>query len=169
MSNIFCNDCGAELDEAPTLLPQQRPPCPNCGSLARRFEQTVGSNFFRLPGEQPVTVVRTSPDVRAHAQTAMGTGEALPPTVHVEEPRGGRATGEQRTDASGPAVRAPRRITDHLVVMGRSVWWTHLTEDGGWMVQVVDEAGEVLAIATNYDPIEALAAVAEFVLPGHPG
>jgi hypothetical protein len=33
----------------------------------------------------------------------------------------------------------------------------------------VDEAGEVLAISTKYDPVEALAAVTEFVLPGHPG
>ena len=38
---IFCNDCGAELDEAPTLLPDQRPPCPRCGSLARWFEQDI--------------------------------------------------------------------------------------------------------------------------------
>jgi hypothetical protein len=35
MDAIFCNNCGAELDEAPTLLPDRRPPCSRCGSLAR--------------------------------------------------------------------------------------------------------------------------------------
>lgn len=179
MSNIFCNDCGAELDEAPTLLPEQRPPCPKCGSLARRFEQTVGSHFFRLPGEQPVSVVRTSPDVRAHAQTAEVTvtahdaeirvTEPEPPTVHVEQRRGGRATGEQRTDGWTSGVRGPRRITDHLVVMGRSLWWTQLTEEPAWMVQVVNEAGEVLDTGIGDDQIEALAGVAESLVPGHPG
>jgi hypothetical protein len=28
MDGIHCNDCGAELDEAPTLLPDQRQPAP---------------------------------------------------------------------------------------------------------------------------------------------
>jgi hypothetical protein len=41
----------------------------------------------------------------------------------------------------------PRHTTDQLVVMGRSAWWTQLTEEGSWMVQVVDDAGEVLAIS----------------------
>jgi hypothetical protein len=53
--------------------------------------------------------------------------------------------------------------------MGRSLWWTQLTEGGGWMVQVVDEAGEVLAISIKYDPIDALASVADALLPNHPG
>jgi hypothetical protein len=44
-----------------------------------------------------------------------------------------------------------------------------LTQEGGWLLQVVDEAGELIATGVWYDPIEALAAVAELVLPGHPG
>jgi hypothetical protein len=31
MDAIFCNNCGAELDEAPTLLPDRRPPCSRTG------------------------------------------------------------------------------------------------------------------------------------------
>jgi hypothetical protein len=58
IDGIFCNDCGAKLDEAPTLLPEQRPPCPRCGSLARRFEQTVRSNILPMPGVPPSTVER---------------------------------------------------------------------------------------------------------------
>jgi hypothetical protein len=55
------------------------------------------------------------------------------------------------------------------VVQARSLWWTQLTEEGGWLLQVVDEAGEEIATAANHDPVEALAAVTKFILPGHPG
>jgi hypothetical protein len=66
-------------------------------------------------------------------------------------------------------IRGNRIIRDHLVVQGRSLWWTQLTEEGGWLLQVVDEADEEIATAAHYDPIEVLAAVAKFVLPDHPG
>jgi hypothetical protein len=49
------------------------------------------------------------------------------------------------------------------------LWWTQLTEEGGWLLQVVDAAGEEIATGVWDDPVEALAAVAEFILPGHPG
>jgi hypothetical protein len=157
MDAIFCNDCGARLDEAPTLLPAQRPPCPSCGSLARRFEITVG------------TEARAS--IQAHAQVAQGVGEAFDATVRTEpgEARSGAAMVQARIETRSSGVRGPRRIIDHLVVQGRSLWWTQLTEEGGWMLQVVDEAGEEIATGVWYDPVEALAAVAEFILPGHPG
>jgi hypothetical protein len=76
---------------------------------------------------------------------------------------------QARIDTQSSGVRGPRRIIDHLVVQGRSLWWTQLTEEGGWLLQVVDEAGEEIATAAHYDPVEALAAVATFILPGHPG
>jgi hypothetical protein len=76
---------------------------------------------------------------------------------------------QARIETRSSGVRLPRRIVDHLVVQGRSLWWTQLTEGGGWLLQVVDEAGGEIATAANYDPVEALAAVAEFILPGHPG
>jgi hypothetical protein len=104
--------------------------------------------------------------VEAQADVAEGAGEALPPTV---ETRSGTAMAEVRAEGRSSGVRGPRRIIDHLVVQGRHIWWTQLTEDGGWLLQVVDEAGEEIATAAHYDPVEALAAVASFILPGHPG
>jgi hypothetical protein len=38
-----CKTCRELLDESPSLLPEQRLPCPNCGSLARHFEGTVSA------------------------------------------------------------------------------------------------------------------------------
>ena len=85
------------------------------------------------------------------------------------EARSGAAMAKARTEGRSTGARGPRRIIDHLVVQGRHIWWTQLTEEGGWLLQVVDEAGEEIATAAHYDPVEALAAVAEFILPGHPG
>jgi hypothetical protein len=190
LDGIFCDDCGAKLDEAPTLLPDQRPPCPRCGSLARRFEQTITNSVVLSDGgtatdalnvakadgptaiahAQPATLTVTAHDatvsIEAHAEVAEGVGEAPAPTV---EARSGAAMAQARTEGRSAGARGPRRIIDHLVVQGRHIWWTQLTEEGGWLLQVVDEAGEEIATAAHYDPVEALAAVAEFILPGHPG
>lgn len=42
---VRCKDCSRLLDEPPDLEPEQRLPCPACGSLGR--ERTV----FMVPGE----------------------------------------------------------------------------------------------------------------------
>jgi hypothetical protein len=103
--------------------------------------------------------------VEAHAEVAEGVGEALPPTV---EARSDTATLQARTEGRSSGVRGPRRIIDHLVVKGRSLWWTQLTEEGGWLLQVGDEAGEEITTAARYDPVKALAAVASTSCR-HPG
>jgi hypothetical protein len=226
LDGIFCNNCGAKLDEAPTLLPDQRPPCPRCGSLARRFEQTL-TGFITVARAQPATLTVTAHDatvsVEAHAEVGEGVGEALDATV---ETRNGPAVVEARAETRSSGVRLPRRVTDQLVVMGRllewipltghlagmsrSLWWIQLSEQPTWLVLVVDEAGEPIgggieleddqidafvgvakdllpnvagptlltirdqagdkiAGGLGYDSIEGLAAVAEFLLPRHPG
>ena len=40
-----CQDCGELLDESPSLLPEQRSPCPKCGSVARQVEITVAETL----------------------------------------------------------------------------------------------------------------------------
>jgi hypothetical protein len=155
MDAIFCGGCGAKLEEAPTLLPDQRLPCPTCGSLARQFEQDVTDQIARSDrgtATDTVTVTRTVGfEAVVYAEIAEATGTALAPDVGVGEGRGARI------------------VRDHLVVVGQSLWWTQLTEEPAWMVQVVDEAGEVLATGVGTATIKALAEVAEFLLPGHPG
>jgi hypothetical protein len=190
MGGIHCNNCGAELDEAPTLLPDRRPPCPRCGSLARRFDQEAIDPVILSDGgtasdtlsvtktdgpatiahAEPVTLTVTAHDasvsVQAHAGVAEGVGEALDATAQTVN-----AHGIPGADQVGDAtvVRGPRIIRDHLVVQACNLWWTQLTEEGGWLLQVVDGAGEEIATAGGYDPVEILAAVADFILPGHPG
>jgi hypothetical protein len=38
---VYCGNCGTRLDESPGQPPDQRSPCPNCGSTARRFDVTI--------------------------------------------------------------------------------------------------------------------------------
>lgn len=49
---VLCAN-GHELDEAPDLLPEERPPCPKCGSRDRRFEVKLGGSV-RPTGEVTV-------------------------------------------------------------------------------------------------------------------
>jgi hypothetical protein len=87
MGGIHCNNCGAELDEAPTLLPDQRPPCPRCGSLARRFEQDITDQITLSDSgtcTDTFTITKTVGfDAVVVAATAEGVGEALPPTLQT--------------------------------------------------------------------------------------
>jgi hypothetical protein len=68
MDSIFCGDCGMGLDEAPTLLPDQRPPCPQCGSLARRFEQDITDRIALSDGGTATIVHAQTATVRACAE-----------------------------------------------------------------------------------------------------
>jgi hypothetical protein len=173
MDGIYCNDCGTELDEAPTLLPDQRPPCPQCGSLGRRFEQDITDRIALSDGgtaTDALSVTRTDGSTtNVHAQTATMTITAHDATV--------------RTETQARGFRGPRRLTDRLVVMGRcldwtpltsrsaetsrSLWWIQLSEQPTWLVQVVNKAGELIGGGTELEnnQIEALAGVAEHLLP----
>jgi hypothetical protein len=85
-------------------------------------------------------------------------------------------------DATDPS--GLRHVTDRLVVMGRllewinpsagmarSLWWVQLSEQPTWMVEVVDESGELLEAGIDLEDsrIQALAGVAEHLLPGDAG
>jgi hypothetical protein len=101
-------------------------------------------------------------DTNAHAECAEGSGVALPPTV---ETRSGTAILQVRVETRASGVRLPRRVTNQLVVLGRhlewtplaagspelsrSLWWTQLSELPTWLIQVVDEAGELIDMGSS--------------------
>jgi hypothetical protein len=74
MDGIYCNECGVKLDETPTLLPTSGHPAPPAAPYPAVSRGTAAAIEMRT-------------NVQAHAQTAEGVGEALPPTVHTVEAR----------------------------------------------------------------------------------
>jgi len=157
VDGIYCNNCGAELDESPTLLPDRRPPCPRCGSLARRFKQEISDTVVLSDSGTASDALRVAktdgPATIAHAGAA-----TLTVTAHDATAQTVNAHGIPGADQVGDAtvVRGPRIIRDQLVVMARllvwtpltghlpemsrSLWWTQLSEQPTWMVEVADEA-----------------------------
>ena len=53
---VICNNCGVQLDESASLPSEQRAPCPNCGSTARRFAKPLQGQL--LPRGQLVSKAR---------------------------------------------------------------------------------------------------------------
>lgn len=86
-----------------------------------------------------------------------------------------------------PTIRQARHVTDRLVVVGRllewtpltgylggmskSLWWVQLSEQPTWLVQVVDEAGELMGggIEREDDRIDALRAWRSTYCPSNAG
>jgi hypothetical protein len=160
MGEIFCGSCGSKLDESPTLVPDQRQPCSNCGSVARRFVQEFTGGIV-YDGETPsseetVAVGRDltlSGNVQAHAQTAEMAVTAFDATVEI-----------------GPNERGTRVIKDHLVIARRFIRWTQLTRKPGaaWFVEVLDESGEMIDSGAGDSQDDALLAVIDSLRPPDP-
>jgi hypothetical protein len=184
---IHCDYCGHPLDEDPTLLPEQRPPCPRCGSLARRLEQEVTDQIPLFDSGTASDALSVSkPDgstTIAHAQTATLTVRAHDATVQTIS-----AHSIPSAEQFGvPTIRPAQHITDRLVVMGRllewtpltghlggmsrSLWWFQLSEQPTWLVLVVDETGKPIdgGIELENNQIDALAGVAQSLLPSGAG
>jgi restriction system protein len=49
-NTVACNQCGTALDEASSVEPKKRKPCPVCGSTARRFSLQAETGYYRLEG-----------------------------------------------------------------------------------------------------------------------
>jgi hypothetical protein len=137
---------------------------------------------------QPATLTVTAHDatvsIEAHEEVAEGVGEAFDATVKT---RSGTARVEARVEGRASGVRLPRPVIDQLVVMGRllewtplsghlvrmtrSLWWVQLSEQPTWLVQVVDETGELIGggIELENDRIDAFVGVAKDLLPSGAG
>jgi NAD-dependent SIR2 family protein deacetylase len=160
MQHIHCAACGAELVENRTLQPDRRPPCPACGSTARRFSVEL-SDMARASDSLTVAVIRPASmesaqafgtPVVAHVEPAMATVTAHDATAEAED-------GQTAVD-----------VEEALVEQGFQLWWQQLTASPvTWMAQVYDAAGEEIASGVGDNPVEILAGLADRLLPHHPG
>jgi hypothetical protein len=119
-----------------------------------------------------------------HPEPAEGTGRALPPTVQTINAHGIPSAAQA---GAATVVRGPRHVTDQLVVMvrllvwtpltghlpemSRTLWWTQLSEQPTWMVEVTGEAWGLIdgGIELENDQIDAFLGVAESLLPSGVG
>ena len=119
-----------------------------------------------------------------HPEPAQGTEVAPPSTVQTINAHGIPSAAQV---GAATVIRGPRHVTDQLVVMARllewtmltghqagmtrSLWWVQLTEQPTWLIQVVDEAGELIDVGVELenDQMVALAGVAEHLLPSYAG
>jgi restriction system protein len=76
MDTVACNNCGKQLEEDANLKPEQRKPCPVCGSLTRNFSVTT----VTLAGVSAMASVGT---ITANPQSLPSVSELLLQTVIV--------------------------------------------------------------------------------------
>lgn len=89
--------------------------------------------------------VGLSADVVVGAPPAIASAHAPAPTVEIT-----------------PSME---RILDGLADLRISLRWLQLSPSGAWLVQVVDQAGNLIDMAAADDPQDALLSVAERLLP----
>jgi len=51
---IFCPNCGRQLHEPYNIAPEDRPPCPHCGSTAREYRVYFGGSVTPTGAVTPV-------------------------------------------------------------------------------------------------------------------
>src|SRR3989442_8508503 len=69
----FCNQCGIDLTGYDG--PGERNPCPNCGSLTRKFEATLATHSRIISGRGGIV---------ASLPTIDATGQVFAPTIVAE-------------------------------------------------------------------------------------
>ncbi len=75
--SIFCNNCGTTITSEPLGGElAQRKPCPQCGSIARRFSLQVETGHVSLVGGSVTLTVITYPEtLLTAAQSLIASGE----------------------------------------------------------------------------------------------
>jgi hypothetical protein len=143
MEEVRCNQCGTPVNEPRDLPSETRKPCPECGSLTRRFGVTLEAIQLQVPGFAVEPRFGT-PTVVAHAGVAEGTGAAHDATVRIEEGPITRPTiatykVELRWDAptkSGESTMLSAWVNDEMVQAGMQ-----RGDCFGLLMDLADEAG----------------------------
>lgn len=134
--DVYCGNCGRKLDEGRSVMPEDRTPCPDCGSVARRFDVELGAQVVMLPTiESKATVF--PPIVKIG--TAEEHDEALP--IVATKQRGFAALIATLQAQPGDSFRVLR--------------WTAVGEDV-LLSEVLDEQGEVIHTGIGDDVDSAL-------------
>jgi hypothetical protein len=123
-TTVTCGNCGRVLEERSDLQPEQREPCPVCGSTAR------------------------SVNVVLSAAVAVASGVIPTPKIHVDS-----VPADETVEAA--AIRGRYRAT---------LDWSRL-ESGFWLLQVLNESGDVVDGGVGDDPEKALLEVYERLIP----
>jgi hypothetical protein len=145
MDAVHCQACGAELNEDRALLPEQRSPCPECGSMARRFTVELAGTI-----QAASHLTATATIIRTVAHDAILTdGGAASDSIQV-----GRT-------ASGNG-----RVVDETDTVVRAIRWTPL-ENGRRLAIVEDENGTILDVGAGETPEDTAVEliVSEALLP----
>jgi hypothetical protein len=77
---VHCAGCGLELDEPSSLPPEQRQPCPECGSTARQFRIALSATVSAVGG---IGTAEDFGNVTVHATRATATAGGRPGEVVI--------------------------------------------------------------------------------------
>jgi len=104
-ADVYCAQCGSVIPELPGLPVEERMPCPNCGSTARRFSKTLSEAFSVgafLDGKKKSLKYSSRKQIRVHLQVG----------DQVEHKTGRRVFKERRVDKDASPAWYFERITD---------------------------------------------------------
>ena len=146
MARVTCRGCGRELDdESPGLDPNDRRPCPACGSTVRAFAIDVGAGEFRLTGGIATLSVtrslvehwRQQKNIASAVASAQGvataaaigsTAELFPPSVFPD------------VLLAAEVLSFGGRVPDGKLVVGVTVPWfeiiSHLEVDPDFLFKI---------------------------------
>ena len=139
MNQVYCAQCGNELQERTDLPEADRKPCGNCGSTARRM----------------------AVDVFDHLGSGDSLGDAAG-TVHEGQ---ASLVAESYFSASGDVERALEVIASRSF---RLEWMEPTDADGSYTAMVYHQSGELIDMAEAQTADDALLAVAERLVPSDP-
>jgi len=92
---VLCKNCGYEIDERPDIAPENRSPCPSCGSMSRLFKVEVGGSISpsgRLVAQEEPTdgteAIRVADSQKRSSATDLDANGTLSYTIEGPSPKG---------------------------------------------------------------------------------
>lgn len=156
MPDVACGNCGRPLDEAASVAPSDRQPCPQCGSTARKFDVRLSGNLsvsgslgvtasvterlvgLRLEGHPPTVIVSAVGTASGSASTQGIGGAHIPSSAQLFPPSVSQVLPEVFVQAT--VVNVGEKGPDGSLVAGIAVPWfeivRHLQKDPNFLYQI---------------------------------